>query len=101
MEDSFFDQVHAVVARIPSGRVVTYGQIALHLGRPRGARSVGWALAQCPPDLPWHRVVNAKGRISPRGHDPEGARQRARLEEEGVVFRGKHIDLITYGWDGI
>ena len=101
MPDAFFDEVYAAVGRIPRGRVVTYGQIALALGRPGGARTVGWAMAHCPAHLPWHRVVNAQGRISPRAHDPKGLRQQARLEEEGVAFLGDRIDLEVYGWDGM
>jgi methylated-DNA-protein-cysteine methyltransferase related protein len=101
MPNAFFREVYRTVGRIPRGRVVTYGQIALALGRPGGARTVGWAMAHCPPQLPWHRVVNAKGKISPRDHDSEGLRQRTRLEEEGVAFCGDTIDLVVYGWDGI
>lgn len=101
MTPSFFEQVYAVVARIPYGRVVTYGQIALHLGKPGAARTVGWAMAECPAHLPWHRVVNAQGRISRRAYDPLGWRQQALLEQEGVRFVEGRIDLDVYGWDGI
>lgn len=93
------ERVYRVVARIPPGRVVTYGQIALHLGLPHGARTVGWAMRRCPADLAWYRVVNARGRISLRTGD---SLQRALLEAEGIIFdpTGK-IDLDIYGWDGI
>ncbi len=101
MSTSFFEEVYRVVAMIPPGRVATYGQIAAYLGNPRGARTVGWALHSTPAgmDLPWHRVINAQGRI---GGPPDGYRareQRALLEAEGIVFgRGGRIDLKEYGW---
>ena len=62
----FFDQVHRIVAQIPPGRVATYGQVARLLWQPHAARTVGWALRGVPDDgnVPWHRVVNAAGRIS-------------------------------------
>ena len=65
---------------------------------PRGARTVGWALRACPDDVPWHRVVNAKGVVSWR--PSEGFRlQRALLRGEGVRFnRRGRIDLMKYGW---
>lgn len=99
--DSFFKRVYALVRKIPPGRVLTYGQIARALGAPRAARTVGWAMRTCGDDLPWHRVVNARGEISVRP-TPGFHEQRARLKEEGVRFdrRGK-IDLNKYGWKQI
>lgn len=94
-----FEQVYALVREIPRGTVASYGQIAQWLGWPRGARTVGWALrALHTDDVPWHRVVNAQGRVSLR--DDDGL-QRALLEAEGVVFdaRGR-IDLKIFGWTG-
>lgn len=97
----FFEQVYRLVGQVPRGSVVTYGQIAKALGRPQGGRTVGWAMRQCPDDLPWHRVVNAQGRVSPRGIDPHVELQRALLQEEGVTFDPSgRIDLRRYGWDG-
>ena len=97
----FFGRVYAAVRAIPRGRVATYGQVAAILGVPRGARAVGWALrALSPtakPSVPWHRVVGAGGRISPRsGPGPE--LQRRRLRAEGVTFRGAVIDLRRHGF---
>ncbi|OGO04172.1 MAG: hypothetical protein A2Y73_06545 [Chloroflexi bacterium RBG_13_56_8] len=99
MTPGIYERIYQVVAQIPAGRVVTYGQIALHLGMPQGARTVGWAMRNCPEGLAWHRVINAQGRISLR---TAKSLQRALLEEEGIVFdlSGK-IDLAVYGWDGI
>jgi methylated-DNA-protein-cysteine methyltransferase-like protein len=97
----FFTQVYVIVRQVPRGHVVTYGQIAHALGSPRAARSVGWAMRDCPDDVPWHRVVNARGEISlrPTAGYPE---QRARLRDEGVRFdRAGKIDLKKYGWEKI
>lgn len=101
---SFPDQVYAMVQRIPPGKVATYGQIARILGRPRGAREVGWALRDLPGDrdVPWQRVINAQGRVSfPQGSQG-AAEQQAILEAEGIVFRPDgSIDLKVYGWEGL
>jgi methylated-DNA-protein-cysteine methyltransferase-like protein len=96
----FFVRVYQAVRRIPRGRVATYGQVALTLGTPRGARAVGWALralrGKQAARVPWHRVVGAGGRLSPRAGGGE-TRQRARLLAEGVVFRGGRVDLRRHG----
>ena len=95
---TLFSRIYALVRRVPSGRVVTYGQIAGALGMPPGARTVGWAMRVCGEGLPWHRVVNSKGEISFR---PTAGfhEQRLRLQEEGVRFdRAGKIDLAQYGW---
>ena len=102
---TFYESVHALVRRIPKGRVTTYGTIAKLLGTPRGARAVGYALRALPPgsDVPWQRVVNARGQVSPRAdHDAmQPDRQRIMLEREGIVFDAEHaLDLRTYGWTG-
>jgi methylated-DNA-protein-cysteine methyltransferase related protein len=99
---STYDLVFAVVARIPKGRVATYGQIARLAGLPRHARLVGYALHALPErsHLPWHRVVNAEGRISLRsdglGHD---RLQRVLLEREGVRFNKQGVvPLNQFQW---
>lgn len=99
----FFARVYSAVRAIPRGRVATYGQVAAMVGVPRGARAVGWALRALSPaagrSIPWHRVVGAGGRISPRaGPGPE--LQRRRLRAEGVTFRGAAIDLRRHGVGG-
>jgi methylated-DNA-protein-cysteine methyltransferase-like protein len=96
-------KIYAVVRRIPPGRVATYGQVAALAGLPRRARLAGYALRELPPgsDLPWYRVINAGGKVSPRsGLGLEEGYQRHLLEEEGVVFdeRGR-IDLDRFGWN--
>jgi len=98
--DRFFRRVYALVREIPRGRVATYGQVASMLGVPRGARAVGWALRALPGDeagrVPWHRVVGAGGRISPRpGPGPQV--QRRLLEGEGVTFGSGRVDLARHG----
>lgn len=97
-----FQRVYEVVATVPRGRVVSYGQIARHLGMPHGARTVGWAMRACPPHLPWHRVLNAHGCVSVRGNPTAIPLQRTLLEEEGVIFDPLgRIDMRAFGWDGI
>ena len=99
---SSYDRIYSVVARIPPGRVATYGQVATLAGLPNGARQVGYALAALRPGnrLPWHRVVNAQGAISMRDSGAV-AEQRFRLEKEGVRFgRGGMVDLRAVRWDG-
>ena len=92
--------VYEVVAQIPRGQVTTYGRVAELAGFPGRARQVGYALAATPDglDLPWHRVINAQGRISPRSHTRFHELQRVLLEEEGVTFVGDRIDLGRFGW---
>lgn len=83
---TFNQRVYALVREVPSGRVVTYGLIALLLGDPRKAREVGWALHRCPPDVPAHRVVNHRGELSGRRAFGDAQRQQRLLEEEGIEF---------------
>lgn len=96
----FFQQVYAAVSAIPRGRVATYGQVARLLGLRRGARAVGWALRVLDADaarrVPWHRVVGAGGRISPRV-GPGPLVQKRRLRVEGVRFRDGRVDLVRHG----
>ena len=85
----FRKAVLATVARIPPGKVTSYGAVAAMAGQPRAARGVGWILNNLPPDndLPWWRVVNAQGGLSTRKlPGPVGYLQRDLLESEGVVF---------------
>ena len=83
---SAFDEVYAVVRRIPRGRVMNYGQVAFHLTHRLSARAVGWAMHDCPEGVPWHRVVNASGGISTEGMTEPPDLQRRLLEAEGVRF---------------
>jgi len=92
----FADQVYEIVAQIPQGKVVAYGQIASVLGRPRAAREVGWAMRNCPEDLPWQRVVMADGAIAAGGY---ATLRRALLEEEGITFLPDgRVDMAAHRW---
>jgi methylated-DNA-protein-cysteine methyltransferase-like protein len=102
--------VWEIVKSIPEGKVVTYGQVAGLVGLPPGedaetykafgARWVGGSMARCPDGIPWHRVVNSQGKISPRAESGV-QRQRERLEAEGVRFDDRErINLKTYQWLG-
>lgn len=96
------ERIWQVVAAIPRGQVATYGEVAIRAGMPRGARRVGNVLRQLPKDsrLPWHRVVNAQGRISLPAGSPSARLQRLRLEDEGVCFKlNGAIDLRRFRWD--
>lgn len=95
---TFAERVWRAVRRIPRGRVATYGQIAALLGWPRAARAVGGALRGSPANVPWHRVVNARGGISPRPRMASVLTQRLRLEAEGVRFRGARVALARHRW---
>lgn len=110
-DKSVYSRIYRCIAKIPEGKVATYGQIA-KLISASGARQVGYALSSTPPDLdiPWHRVINAKGEISPRSNGPGSSDRKAtkytgdseqhlRLVAEGIV-PNKHgrIDLGSYRW---
>ena len=97
-----YQRVYAVVRQIPYGRVATYGQIA---GIVEGctARMVGYAMSATPwgSDVPWQRVINSEGKISPRSSGHGSILQRELLEEEGVRFdRHQRIDFAQFGWQG-
>ena len=94
-------RIYEVVAQIPHGRVATYGQIAALAGAPRHARQVGYALYDLPSggSLPWHRVINARGEVSPRTEPGWDGFQRQLLEAEGVEFRRGRVDLERYRWE--
>jgi methylated-DNA-protein-cysteine methyltransferase-like protein len=96
-----YARIYAVVRKIPRGRVATYGQVARLAGLAGHARQAGYALSALPhrASVPWQRVVNAQGQVSPRSQDHESNDQRARLEAEKVRFGpdGK-IDLKRFQW---
>ncbi len=98
---SFYERVYALVRHVPHGRVVTYGQVAALLGAPRAARAVGYALRALPAgsDVPWHRVINHRGQISPRHPAASLILQRLLLEDEGVGFDAQdRVNLSVYRW---
>ena len=96
--EAFFAKVYRVVARIPRGRVASYGQIAWMVGAPRSARQVGWAMRRCPDELPWQRVVKADGTLAGGAYLPM---RRAMLEAENVPFLPDgRVDLASCRWKG-
>jgi methylated-DNA-protein-cysteine methyltransferase-like protein len=99
--DSSYDRIYNVVRRIPKGRVATYGQVARLAGLAGHARQVGYALSALPDehDVPWHRVINAKGEISRRSEPVFERFQRELLEEEGISFEANtRVSLSHYQW---
>ena len=103
----YYEQVWDLVRQVPYGKVATYGQIAQLIQPPASVdpqgykawspRWVGDAMAACPADVPWQRVINAQGKISER----VGAqRQQRLLEDEGIVFVNDKVDLKRYQWQG-
>lgn len=108
-EPRLFDLIYDIVRQVPSGRVTTYGQVARIAGRC-SAQMVGFALAALASfkekevfeEVPWQRVINAQGKISPHGFGMGSQLQRQLLEEEGILFNALGIiDLARFGWDGI
>lgn len=106
-KQAYYEQVWNLVRQVPRGKVAAYGQIARMLPPPNGVefeaykafgpRWVGGAMAACPDDVPWQRVINSQGKISDR---PGAERQRQLLEEEGIVFVKDKVDMKKYGWRG-
>jgi len=102
MKESMYCRIYSVVNMVPPGKVATYGQIARIAGRC-SARNVGYAMSSVSPDsgVPWHRVINSRGRIRVRSHGGECMVQSRMLKSEGVVFSdGGTVDLETFGWEG-
>ena len=105
-EPRLYDRIYAVVRLIPPGKVATYGQISRIVGGC-SAQMIGFALAALSSqtgidDIPWQRVINAKGKVSPHGFGFGTNMQRVLLEEEGIVFNLEHeVDFEKFGWDGV
>ena len=108
--NAYHELVWELVRKIPEGKVSTYGRLAAFLPSPegmsdrayqvRGPRMVGGAMAACPADVPWQRVINAQGKVSQRKGEGE-EQQRNLLEAEGVVFdQQERVDLSVFGWEG-
>ncbi|MEN8187950.1 MAG: MGMT family protein [Bacteroidota bacterium] len=102
--ESFFERVYTVVRQIPYGKVTTYGAIAKHLGSPRSARLVGWAMntSKNDPTIPAHRVVNRNGILTGKIHFDGTNLMQQLLENEGVKIRDNKIqDLSSVFWDPV
>jgi methylated-DNA-protein-cysteine methyltransferase-like protein len=92
-----------IVALVPEGKVVSYGQIAMMAGYPRAARQVGWVLHGLPKgsEIPWQRVINTNGYVPSRGREIEAMKQTALLRGEGIdVDDDGKLDITRYRWDG-
>jgi methylated-DNA-protein-cysteine methyltransferase-like protein len=96
VSSGFYQQVYKIVAQIPEGKVLSYGQIAWMIGMPQAAQAVGWALRVCPQELPWQRVVRQDGSIS-GGLKPDV--RKLCLEAEGVAFTPDgRVDMAKCCW---
>lgn len=101
----YYEQIWALARQIPYGKVATYGQLGQMLAPPAGItledykiygpRWAGDAMAACPQDIPWQRVINSQGKISQR-FDAE--KQKQLLENEGLIFVKNKLDLKLYQW---
>ena len=98
----FHQKVYALVRQVPYGQVSTYGDIAKRLGNVKIARHIGWALSaltESDSDVPWHRIINAKGGISARPGSHQMLLQTLTLQNEGVeVSTSGMIDLSRFRW---
>jgi len=94
------EALYLVLAQIPEGKVVSYGELAEMAGLGRAARWVGRTLSQLPEGsrLPWHRVIAAGGCLSLAAGTASGAEQRARLRAEGVSILNERVDMRRHGW---
>lgn len=94
------EALYLVLAQVPAGKVVSYGELAQLAGLGRAARWVGRTLGQLPDGttLPWHRVIAAGGHLSLSAGSPAGAEQRARLRAEGISILNERVDMRRHGW---
>lgn len=92
--------VYLIMAQIPEGKVITYGELAARAGLGRAARWVGRLMSQLPDDtsLPWHRVIAAGGRLSLPAGSVAGHEQRTRLRAEGLTIINDRVDMRRHGW---
>lgn len=97
---SLYQRIYAIVRQIPPGKVATYGQIARIVGGCT-PRMVGYAMSATPTgsEIPWQRVINAQGKVSPHGGGFGTEMQRALLLEEGITFDSQgRVDFDRFGW---
>jgi len=98
-EYSLYEHFYDLISQVPKGKVTTYGDIA-KMADCKSARAVGFALNQLPEgsDIPWQRVINSQGKVSPRRNNEGHLVQQLILEEEGVIFKDEKVDLKQYRW---
>lgn len=100
--DELARQILEVIIRIPYGKVMSYGQVAKMAGLPKHARLVGYVLKHLDDDvdIPWYRVINAKGEISLKKLNEKGENiQHIRLLDEGIEILNGKINLKNFGWN--
>ena len=100
MNNTNREAIFLALMSIPAGNVITYGQLASLAGLPGAARLIGTTLCGLPEhtELPWHRVINAQGKISLPEDSPAHTEQKKRLEAEGINFTNNKINLRIYGY---
>jgi len=98
---SFCDHVYDIVAKIPRGKVATYGQIARLAGNPKAARAVGMCMKKNPfaPRVPCHRVVGSDGKLVGFSAGNGLVTKRKMLLDEGVQFKQDKVDLSQSQWN--
>lgn len=94
------EALYLALMSVPAGKVITYGQLAALAGLPGAARLAGTVLCGLPEqtELPWHRVINAQGKISLPENASGYQEQKKRLEAEGIIFTNNKINLRLYGY---
>lgn len=99
---SFTDRVYQIVAKIPKGKVLTYGQVAQLAGNAKANRAVGNAMKNNPSraTVPCHRVVASNGALTGYAFGKGTPTKKALLAKEGVSFKGERVDLAASGWKG-
>lgn len=98
-DENFFERVYAVARQIPYGKVTSYGAIAKAIGSARSARMVGWAMNNCPDDIPAHRVVNRVGMLTGKHHFQGTNLMQQLLESEGIkVKESQVVEFEKYFW---
>lgn len=99
---TFTERVYAIVAKIPKGKVLTYGQVAKLAGNAKANRAVGNAMKNNPSraTVPCHRVVASNGALTGYAFGKGTVTKKQLLTKEGVAFKGERIDLATSGWKG-
>lgn len=101
-QSAFSKKVIELIQQVPKGKVATYGQIAKLAGKPQGSRGVSWILHSSSKayNLPWHRILNSKGKISFPEGTSEFKQQKKLLEKEGIEFDGDNeIDMVEFQWN--
>lgn len=100
MSQSNREAIYLALMSVPAGKVITYGQLATLAGLPGAARLAGTVLCGLPDktELPWHRAINAQGKISLAEDSPAYKEQKRRLEAEGIKFNNNKISLRIYGY---